>query len=51
MAILRTKNIHFYSFTQKELKQQSLILRGLVTDTGVEAIKRELDLFLTQSLL
>lgn len=43
MAILRTKNIHSYSFTPKELKQQSLILRGLATDTEVEAIKRELD--------
>ena len=43
MAILRSKNIHSYSFTPKKLKQQSLLLRGLVGDTESEAIKTELD--------
>lgn len=43
MALLRTKNIHSYSFTPKELKQDSLILRGLCFDSEPEAIKLELD--------
>lgn len=43
MALLRMKNIHSYSFTPKELKQESLIIRGLCCDSEPETIKAELD--------
>lgn len=43
MAILREKGVHSYSFTPKELKQPSFVLRGLIADTGIEEIKAELD--------
>ena len=37
MALLREKNIHSYSYTPKELKQSSFILRGLYHDTEVKS--------------
>lgn len=43
MALLREKGIHSYSFTPKELKQPSFILRGLTADTEIKDIKEELD--------
>lgn len=43
MALLREKGIHSYSFTPKELKQPSFILRGLTSSTEIEEIKSELD--------
>ncbi|KAI8115023.1 Nucleic-acid-binding protein from transposon X-element [Lucilia cuprina] len=43
MAILREKKINSYSFTPKELKQISLVLRGLDFRTSAEEIKENLD--------
>ncbi|XP_059221577.1 uncharacterized protein LOC131996141 [Stomoxys calcitrans] len=42
-ALLREKGIHSYSFSPKELKQPSFILRGLAANTEMEDIKVEID--------
>ncbi|KAI8116056.1 Nucleic-acid-binding protein from transposon X-element, partial [Lucilia cuprina] len=43
MALLREKKIKSYSFTPKEFKQISLVLRGLYYKTDVQEIKSALD--------
>lgn len=43
MEILKAKNIHFYSFTPKELKQVSMIIRGLFGRVDSNILKQELD--------
>ena len=43
MSILREKNIKSYSFTPKELKQVSLVIRGLYYKCEVDEIKAALD--------
>ena len=43
MTILREKKINSYSFTPKEMKQESLVLRGLYYSTEVNDIKAALD--------
>lgn len=44
MTLLKNKQIDSYSFTPKELKRKSLVLRGLFFKTEIEDIKEELDL-------
>ena len=52
MAILRTKNIHYFSFTRKEHKQQLFILRAWLLMLKSRQLKESLTLlFLTLSLL
>lgn len=51
MAILKAKNIHSYSFTPKELKQESLILRGLYINSDTDEIKAEIDNLIPDTLL
>lgn len=43
MTLLREKKIKSYSFTPKELKQTSLVLRGLYYKTDLDDIKSALD--------
>lgn len=43
MDLLKSKNIQSYSFTPKDQKQTSLIIRNLFSLTEPEAIKNELD--------
>ncbi|KAI8122414.1 RNA-directed DNA polymerase from mobile element jockey [Lucilia cuprina] len=43
MAVLREKRINSYSFTPRELKQISLVLRGLYHGTDIEELKSHLD--------
>lgn len=43
MALLREKNINSYSFTPKELRQVSLIIRGLYSGTEADEIKMALE--------
>ena len=43
MALLREKNIHSYSYTPKELKQSSFILRGLYHGTDVDEVRSAME--------
>lgn len=43
MAILRQKGVHSYSFTPKEMKQPSFVLRGLTSSTEISDVKAELE--------
>lgn len=43
LSLLREKKISAYTFTPKELKQMSLVIRGLYHSSEVEEIKRVLD--------
>lgn len=43
MALLKEKKINSYSFTPKELRQLSFVVRGLYYKTEVEEIKNALD--------
>lgn len=43
MTLLREKKINSYSFTPRELKQISLVLRGLYHGTDIDEIKSTLD--------
>ena len=43
MSILREKKINAFTFTPKELKQMSLVLRGLYHTTEAEDVKLILD--------
>lgn len=44
MALLRENGVHSYSFTPKEFKQMSLVLRGLCYGLEPEDVKHALDL-------
>lgn len=44
MALLKEKKISSYSFTPKENKQMSLVIRGLYYDTEINEIKSALDI-------
>lgn len=50
MTILRSKNIKSHSFTPKELRQDSVIIRGLHSNTDVEQIKAELDVLAPETI-
>lgn len=43
MALLRERGVHSYSYTPKDLKQMSLVLRGLYHGQDVEDVKVALD--------
>ncbi|XP_073839631.1 uncharacterized protein [Musca autumnalis] len=50
MAILKDKNVQSYSFTPKELKQTSLVLRGLYHYASPEEVKQELDILIPNTV-
>lgn len=43
MSLLREKKLDSYSFTPKEMKRQSMVLRGLLYESNVEDIKADID--------
>lgn len=50
MCLLREKKLDSYSYTPRELKRQTIVLRGLLFDTAIEDIKSEIDMLVPDTV-